>query len=96
MIAPAAATEVVISNLITNALRHGGETVTITGRDGSLAIRDNGQGLSAAGSDGRGIGLNLVRRLCDVCGFVLTLESTTTGTTATVMFEKTPEIAAAP
>jgi signal transduction histidine kinase len=88
VIAPAAASEVVISNLITNSLRHGGETITITGSDRSLEIHDNGGGLATAGSDARGIGLNLVRRLCHVCGFALTLESTAKGTTATVTFEK--------
>lgn len=86
VVAPAAAAEVVISNLITNALRHGGETIEIAGRDRSLAIRDNGRGFDVASTDGRGIGLNLVRRLCNVCGFGLAFESSPTGITATVTF----------
>lgn len=88
VIAPPIAANVVVSNLITNALRHGGETITITEQDGTLEIRDNGRGFPEDGSGGRGIGLNLVRRLCTVCGFGLTLESTATGTTARLTFEQ--------
>jgi signal transduction histidine kinase len=86
VMAPPAAAEVVISNLITNALRHGGGTTEIVGREGSLAIRDNGRGLDPALSDGRGIGLNLVRRLCDLSGFALTFVSSTAGTSVTIGF----------
>ncbi len=85
--APPTAVEVVISNLLTNALRHGGGRIEITATAdaGSLSVRDNGPGL--VHTNARGIGLNLVRRLCDVCGFRLSLESSDTGTTASISYE---------
>ncbi|HEX2120799.1 MAG TPA: HAMP domain-containing sensor histidine kinase, partial [Thermoanaerobaculia bacterium] len=95
VMAPPAAAEVVISNLIANALRHGGGTVEISGREASLAIRDHGGGLDPAVTGGRGIGLNLVRRLCDVSGFTLTFDSSTAGTAAVVVFAKSGSAGAA-
>ena len=84
IVAPAAAAEVVIANLISNALRHGGGRVEIAGDGTSLTIRDRGPGLAARGR--RGIGLGLVQRLCDLCGFALTLQSSEAGTEARVVF----------
>ncbi|HYC89102.1 MAG TPA: HAMP domain-containing sensor histidine kinase [Thermoanaerobaculia bacterium] len=84
VLAPPTAVEVVISNLVTNALRHGGGSIEITAGASSLSVRDTGPGLAA--TNARGIGLNLVRRLCDVCGFQLSLESTGSGTTAMISF----------
>jgi signal transduction histidine kinase len=88
VIAPPTAADVVVSNLITNALRHGGDAITITEEGGTLVIRDNGFGFSEDVSGGRGIGLTLVRRLCNVCGFALALESSATGTVARLTFQK--------
>jgi two-component sensor histidine kinase len=59
--------------------------VVITGDESAVTIRDGGRGIETVGRK-RGIGLNLVRRLCDVCGFSLNIESSESGTTATVTF----------
>lgn len=82
IVAPPTAVEIVLSNLLANALRHGGGVVRISGDERSITIRDHGPGLASA--DPRGLGLQLVRRLCDVCGFTLTLTSSESGTTAVV------------
>ena len=84
VVAPRAAAEIVIANLISNALRHGGGPVEIRGDDTSLTIRDRGPGLGERGR--RGIGLTLVQRLCDLCGFTVTLQSSEEGTVARVVF----------
>lgn len=82
--APPAAAEIVIANLISNALRHGGGgTVAIAGRDRSLSIRNRGAGVRPGG---RGIGLTLVQRLCVACGFTLAIDSSDAETTATITF----------
>jgi signal transduction histidine kinase len=85
VVAPRTAVEVVLSNLIVNALRHAGGAVVITGDESAVTVRDGGRGIETVGRR-RGIGLNLVRRLCDVCGFTLNIESSENGTTATVTF----------
>lgn len=85
IVAPRTAVEVVLSNLIANALRHGGGAIAITGDEASIAVRDGGRGLEGDGSR-RGIGLNLVRRLCDVCRFALAIDSSEKGTVATIHF----------
>lgn len=82
--APPAAAEIVIANLISNALRHGGGgTVAIAGRDRSLSIRNRGAGVRPGG---RGIGLTLVQRLCVACGFTLAIDSSDAETTARITF----------
>lgn len=85
VVAPRTAVEAVLSNLISNALRHGGGAVAVTGDERAVMVRDRGRGVDGDGGR-RGIGLNLVRRLCGVCGFGLTIESSEHGTTATVRF----------
>ena len=87
------AAEVVISNLISNAMRHGAPTIGIKGDETSIAVSDRGHGLDSTISH-RGIGLNLVRRLCDICGFKLVIESSQRGTTAKVSFNAVPLSAA--
>jgi signal transduction histidine kinase len=84
VLAPPVATEVVLSNLITNALRHGGGTIAIAATEASITVSNSGPGRNEDG--GRGIGLDLVRRLCDVSGFTLTFASSENGTNATVAF----------
>jgi signal transduction histidine kinase len=88
IVAPPTAAEIVISNLLANALHHGGGVVHISGDERSITIRDRGRGFADA--DRRGLGLQLVRRLCEVCGFALTIESSETGTTATLLTERQP------
>lgn len=85
VVAPAGAAEVVLSNLITNALRHGGGTpIVIRGHGVAISV-SNGR-RADDGIDRRGIGLNLVRRLCDACGFTLSIETTERGTVAEIAF----------
>lgn len=86
IIAPRTAAEIVISNLITNALRHGGGSIEIRGDETAITVSDRGRGVDSTIAH-RGIGLNLVRRLCDVCDFKLAIASSDQGTTATVRFD---------
>ena len=85
VVAPPAAVEVVLSNLLANALRHGGGAIVIAGDERAVSVSDGGRGVEER-EGGRGIGLNLVRRLCDVCGFTFAIESSESGTVATVGF----------
>lgn len=88
ILAPPVAAEVVIANLITNALRHGTGSVEITAEGSSLIVRNSGTGSVPAADThaGRGIGLDLVRRLCNASGFGLVLHSSSGTTTATLRF----------
>lgn len=93
VLAPRAAAEVIISNLIANALRHGGGSVEIHVKDRTLEVRNGGRadvtaefGQGPTRSSPAGIGLNLVRRLCAASGLTLTFESSASGTTALVQF----------
>lgn len=85
IVAAPTAAEIVISNLISNAMRHGAPTIGIKGDETSISVSDRGHGLDAT-LPHRGIGLKLVRRLCDICGFELVIESSQRGTTAKVSF----------
>ncbi len=91
VLAPRAAAEVIISNLITNALRHGERSVEISGKERTLLVRNGGKD-SLHGADGpmlrpsAGIGLNLVRRLCEASGLELSFESSAESTSASVEF----------
>lgn len=94
IVAPPTAAEVVISNLVANALRHGAGHVTISARGGSLTLRNAVSGGGAAGSQpgaGRGIGLHLVRRLCDACGFALAFSVSESEAIAAITFAETNE-----
>ena len=91
IVAPAAATDVVLSNLITNALRHGGGTpIFIHGRERTISVR-NGRAEQQARAQRPGIGLHLVQRLCAACGFALSIETAATGTTAALTFSSRPD-----
>ena len=88
IVAPTVATDVVLSNLIGNALRHGGGTpIFIGGRGRTISVR-NGRRMDDQNRAQRpGIGLNLVRRLCVACGFDLSIETSESGTTAEISFQ---------
>lgn len=94
VLAPRAAAEVIISNLIANALRHGGGSIEISGKGLTLLVRNGGRedvtdglGQGSARPSSAGIGLNLVRRLCAASGLRLTFDSSASaGATASVQF----------
>lgn len=90
IVAPSQALAIVLGNLMRNACnytRQGSVTVLIEGN--AVEVRDTGMGMSApqlalaqqafqrvhAGSDGYGLGLDIVRRLCERYGWQLTLSS---------------------
>ena len=97
VVAPPTALEVVISNLITNALRHGSGAIEIIGQTDTIVVRNIGAPKTvhdpASASEpllrsrGRGIGLHLVRRLCAVSGFALSFDRSHNGTAAILAFE---------
>lgn len=92
---------IVIANLIRNAFSYTASgTVSISLENTCLTVRDTGQGIHeeeigkvfqrhfrGAASTGSGIGLSLVKRICDRYGWETTLESTQgQGTTARLFF----------
>jgi signal transduction histidine kinase len=92
---------VVVDNLVGNALRHAGSTrIDIRLEQSRLDIRDSGAGIAAsdlgqvflrhyrgAHSTGAGIGLSLVKRICDLNGWGTQIESTPgRGTTVSLLF----------
>lgn len=94
---------IVVSNLIRNAFAYtpsGSVSITLDG--GGLTIADTGTGISSedisrvfnrhfkgAGSAGEGIGLSLVRRICERYGWQTVIESEVgIGTTARLVFKK--------
>ncbi len=97
---PASLVQITISNLLRNAIEHThAGRIEIVLRDDLLAIRDTGEGIPAdklalvfersytTKRDGTGLGLNLVRRICDRLHWQITLESAPgEGTVATVRF----------
>jgi signal transduction histidine kinase len=97
--APSSLVTIVVSNLFRNAVAHtpsGTITCEIKGR--SLTIRDSGTGIAPEHIEqvfdrnfttrpgGYGVGLYLTKRICDRFGWVVQLDSTAAGTTATVTF----------
>jgi signal transduction histidine kinase len=78
-----------MANLIQNAMRHGGEKITLTARGRSMGVADNGAGVDPANfaeilkpmvrldtarkSEGTGLGLALVRAVADRHGAELAL-----------------------
>ena len=78
-----------LANLIQNAIRHGGDDITLTARGNEIGVTDNGPGVeptdyaeilkpmvrldAARNSEGTGLGLALVRAVADRHGATLTL-----------------------
>lgn len=98
--APRSLVTIVVSNLFRNALAHTEQgSVVCEIRDRTLRIRDTGPGIAAehmrqvfdrnftTRPGGYGVGLYLSKRICDRYGWLLTLESTPHGTTASVTFQ---------
>lgn len=84
--APPTAAEVILTNLIGNALRHGGGMILIRGHDRTLTV-SNGRGQGRVDRPRRpGIGLNLVRRLGAAAGIGLEIEMSDSGARAEVTF----------
>lgn len=97
---PASLVQITISNLLRNAIEHTrAGRIEIVLRENLLAVRDTGEGIPAdklalvfersytTKEGGTGLGLNLVRRICDRMHWQITLESAPgQGTVATVRF----------
>ncbi|WP_181919351.1 HAMP domain-containing sensor histidine kinase [Alkalilimnicola ehrlichii] len=94
--APRAAVEIIVSNLIRNAVTHSGSNeVNVTLESNRLIVSDNGVGIApeelpritergrrgcAAKVEGYGLGLALVQRLCERYGWRLEIETCSEGT----------------
>lgn len=97
---PASLVQITVSNLLRNAIEHTRDgRIVIRIRDTQIAIQDSGEGIPAdkltqvfersysTKAGGMGLGLNLVRRICDRFHWTITLESRPgEGTLATVQF----------
>ncbi len=96
---------IVLNNLIENAFQHSrGGRLAILMQDDELVIADSGPGIpgnvseylyqpfsKGEGSGGHGLGLSIVRRLCDHNDIALAVESPTNGgTTIRLGFARTP------
>lgn len=92
---------VVVDNLIDNAVRHAGSGhIHVRLAERRLVIRDTGKGIArgdlervfqrhyrGTDSDGAGIGLSLVKRICELRGWRIVLDSQAgSGTTASLIF----------
>lgn len=95
--------QITASNILRNALEHTQTgSITIEVSDTGFAISDTGEGISAANldkvfdraystkSEGTGLGLNLVRRICDRFHWQIAIDSTVgVGTKVSIAFEQT-------
>jgi signal transduction histidine kinase len=83
-------TKIVVSNLLRNAIEHTQEgNIEISYENSVLTIADQGEGITAENleklfdrsfstkTDGTGMGLNLVKRICDRLGWVIEFTSQT-------------------
>lgn len=98
--APPALVHIVVANLLRNAIRHTrAGRIRVRCTNDELEVADNGAGMSeevlahaferhfSGGGQGAGIGLYLVKRICDQFGWNISLESAAgRGTTAIVRF----------
>lgn len=96
---------IMLSNLVRNAIRHGGRegVVELSYRDGEVSVTDSGPGIAPEdreriflpffrsrraaeeGVFGHGLGLAIVSRVCDACGWQINVETKqTSGTTFAV------------
>jgi len=94
--------QITISNLLRNAIEHThGGNIRIRIRDNEFSISDTGEGIFAdmlpqvfdrsysTKAGGTGLGLNLVKRICDRLHWSITLDSTLGhGTVVTVVFQQ--------
>lgn len=94
--------QITISNLLRNAIEHThGGNIRIHLRDKEFSVSDTGEGIPAdklsqvfersysSKVGGTGLGLNLVRRICDRLHWTITLDSTLGhGTIVTVIFQQ--------
>ena len=86
----------ILDNLLSNAAKYNRRdgTVTVSLREKILCIQDNGIGIKEPakaferfykeGERGLGIGLHIVKKLCDEMGIVITLDSDSSGTLFTL------------
>ncbi len=103
---PRALAAIVIGNLLGNAAQHAGTTAVELVQDGErVTVRDRGAGIRAeelpqlfergyrgSRSGGLGLGLHIVRRICDRQGWAIALDSAQGhGTAVTVRFAAAPE-----
>jgi len=94
--------DILVSNLIRNAYSYTDSgTITVRQQERELTISDTGRGIPGdaldrvflrhfkdAASEGAGIGLSLVKRICDRYGWHIHLESQENeGTTVTIRFQ---------
>ncbi|MFA5083681.1 MAG: HAMP domain-containing sensor histidine kinase, partial [Hydrogenophilaceae bacterium] len=94
---------IVVDNLIDNAIQHAGTSrVCVRLADQCLTVSDTGKGIAeseldhifqrhyrGSASNGSGIGLSLVKRICDLRGWRIAIESkAASGTTAVLFFTK--------
>jgi signal transduction histidine kinase len=101
LIVPASLFQIALTNLIQNAVRYTSNgQITIYVRDDRLLVCDTGIGIDGSdlenitqphvrgtGSDGFGLGLSIVSRLCDRFGWQFEIESEVDrGTTAQIIF----------
>jgi signal transduction histidine kinase len=98
--APESMVAMTIGNLVRNAVQHGaGEEVLCRARGRELIVSNSGTlpagGLASASRrftthpGGHGMGLYLVRRICERYGWAIRLENSADGVTATVEFAET-------
>jgi len=94
--------KITVSNLLRNAIEHThGGNIRIQIRDKEFSISDTGEGIPndkltqvfersySTKVDGTGLGLNLVRRICDRLHWTITLDSSLGyGTLVTVIFQQ--------
>lgn len=97
---PASLVQILLGNLLRNAIEHTRDgSIDIRLQDRVLTLRDTGSGIAAehlplvfersftTKPDGVGLGLDLVRRICDRCGWRVELASKPgAGTTVTLHF----------
>ena len=97
---PASILQITVSNILRNAIEHSPQgTIEIRPDQDSLIINDNGAGIPEADlphiydrsyttkAGGTGLGLNLVKRICDRFGWDIEITSLTgAGTTVNIRF----------
>jgi signal transduction histidine kinase len=97
---PASLVQIMLGNLLRNAIEHTRDgSIEIRLQDSTLTLRDSGSGIAAehlphvlernftTKPDGVGLGLNLVRRICDRCGWRIDISSSQgQGTLVTLHF----------